>query len=142
MSDPALYVQVAALAALRSDPGVALALANAGAASGVRVYEVPPVNAIPPYIVLQQGSTVPLLAEGMDLSEVELTPTVWTLDDPPSLKNCMAIGEAVLAALLGMTQIDGYRISQIRPVRSTYSLDHDGKTARVANAVRFDLDAL
>jgi hypothetical protein len=147
VNDPAQQLQVAALSAIRADGGVAAVFARLNPDSPrVRVYEVPPVDANPPYVVLQQGTTTPLLAEGMDLAEVEFTPTVWTLggadEGPPNLSDCMDLGAAVLAALLAVDEVASWRVLDVKPTRSTYSLDHDGRTARGAIAVQFSLDGI
>lgn len=135
-----MELQTAALAALRADGGVASAFAALNAR--VRIYEVPPTNAPLPYVCLQSDSIVPLLAEGLDLAELEITPTVWTLSDPPNMADCMALGRAVLSCLLALDALPSWRVQQARSVRTLYSLDHDGRTAKAAIAVQFALDAL
>ena len=102
MSDPCAELQVALRAALKAD---AQLQALFGPGKPVKVYDVPPVNAATPYLVIGEDSFTPDMAECIDGAEVAVTVHVWSLTDPPGLgQGLWPTKRAIFVRETGMTQ--------------------------------------
>ncbi len=132
MSDPLAPLQAAIRAALKTDPGVQAAMG----AVNPKVYDIPPTNGVPPYLVIGSDTATPVAAEGFDGAQAACTIHVWSLTDPPGLAECKAIGAAVRAALAQPLAIAGYRLDFDPTVGdSRYLVDVDGRSAHGVIAV-------
>ena len=134
MSDITGALRDAASSALRADQGVAAAFGTAT----VKIYTVPPPNAVEPYLVTGLGSVQPILAEGFDLSEVDFPVHVWSRPEPPSFDEAEAIAPAVRACMLGVEVSVGGRVYAAVPVRTEYLIDpSDNRTVHAVIITRF-----
>lgn len=127
MSDPCAELQAAIRAALKGDP--MLKVLFGGDPKPVKVYDVPPVNASPPYLVIGEDSVAPDLADCIDGAEVSATVHVWSLTNPPGLTEAKKIGAAVQAVLLGLGDLPSHRVVSTEPRLARYLTDADGRTA-------------
>ncbi|MEI9964380.1 MAG: DUF3168 domain-containing protein [Caulobacteraceae bacterium] len=92
--------------ALRGDAGVALAFG----AQRVKVYDLPPVNAAEPYVVIGEDAVDPLVAEGFGGVQVLTSLHVWSRTTPPGFAECKAIAAAALDAVAAIDAVDGWRL--------------------------------
>jgi hypothetical protein len=134
MSDPTADLNAAIVGPMRADPGVRTAFAGAP----VKVHDgVAPPNAVTPYVVVGPMNVVPEIGEHVHGAETEVTATVWNLADPPGLAGAQAIGAAVQRFLLGLKSLPRFTLKYALPVRLTYMMDSDGRTAKGIVAVRY-----
>ena len=113
-------------AALKADAGVAAAFGS----NTVKVYDVPPVNAVAPYLVIGEDTAPPVAAEGYDGSAPLCTVHVWSLTSPPGLTEAKAIGTAVLTCLAGLAGLPSFRLDHNPDAGDVrYLIDADGRSA-------------
>ena len=134
MSDISGPLKTAIATALRGDAGVLAAFGM----SPVLIFDIPPVDASPPYITLGPVDLSPIQAEGFDLSEIDYPVHVWSLTSPPSLDEAAAISAAIQAVLPDVTVTTGGVVCAIEPRRVTYLIDpSDGRTVHAVLTFRF-----
>jgi hypothetical protein len=125
MSDPTALLQAAQRSTLKADAPL-IALFNPGP---VKVYDVPPVNGKPPYIVIGEDQVAPLSGEGFDGGRVFSTIHVFSLTDPPGLTEAKQIGAAIPAALSIIAGVDGFRLDfDPTAADARYKIEPDGQT--------------
>lgn len=130
MTQPSAITQTEVEAALRGDAPLKAMFPG----SKVRLYDVPPTNAKPPYLVIGEDSFEDIAGEGLDLSEVNGTVHVWSLTDPPGKLEAKRIGARVEAVLLAMAGEDR-PIRTAWPVAARYMTDRDNATCHGAITV-------
>lgn len=128
MSDPRAELQGAMVAALRADETLQ---AMFGAGNPVRVYDIPPVNAVTgDYFVIGEDDLASDQAEGLDGAEVHVTVHVWSLTRPPGLQRARQLAAAAQTPLLALAALPSHRIDYVQVAQPTHTLtDVDGRTA-------------
>lgn len=119
---------------LRTDAGVAAAFSPAP----VQIFEIVPENSVEPYLELPPGDELPILAEGFDLSEIEVAVHVWSRTDPPGFAEARAIATAIETALPGVQLAAGGRLYAVTPAGRTPLRDiNDPRVVHLIVKARF-----
>lgn len=133
MSHPITALQVALIAALRADAGLA-ALVGGG------VFDAPPRGRAPPYVTIARHDLLPRDGDLAPGHEHRLL--LQVLGDQPSRKAVLAIVERVLAvALDGALAPDGLVVTLRRHERTETSIDAKTGLARAAVTLRLFSEA-
>lgn len=104
----------------------------------VRVFDVPPRNAVAPYIVIGGDDILPIRADGFALGEADCTIHIWSLTDPPGFAEAKAIAATLSDVLLSLPSTDGCRVYASDFVRARYLIDPgDNLTAHGIVTLRF-----
>jgi len=121
MADSSAELLPALIAALRVDAGIVAAFAP----QVVKIYDAPPTMApkdMPRrYLIL--GLFQPLPVGATDAANVEVTFDIWTLDDPPSRAQAMAIGAAAMACAMTLGDLPSHGVLSALPTSIQYLID-------------------
>ncbi|WP_375458886.1 DUF3168 domain-containing protein [uncultured Enterovirga sp.] len=122
MSDPALPLQKALVAALKGD-------ADITAVVGDRIYDTPPMAAAYPYVTLGEDQILPDRGDGgYEGSDVTLTLHVWSRATGfPEAKRVAAATRAALAG--GLTLEAGTRLVDLTFEEARFLREPDGVTS-------------
>lgn len=128
MSDPALAIQKAIVAALKEAPAVA----------GGRVYDRVPDVATFPYVSVGEGESIGDDNECWDASEVTATVHVWSR--AVGFPEAKQIAATVRERLTQEFTITGFQVTVAEHVISRFLRDPDGLTSHVAMEFRYLVD--
>lgn len=128
MTHPILALQAPLVAALRADTELQALLGDA-------VFDAPPIEREPPYVVVARHDIVPRDGDAAPGHEHRLLLHVWVRE--PSRKAVLAVVERVLAVALGSV-LDGPElvVTHRRHERTETAIDAKTGGARAAVAIR------
>lgn len=128
MTHPILALQAPLVAALRADPDLQALLGDA-------VFDAPPIERAPPYVLVARHDLVPRDGDAAPGHEHRLLFHIWMRE--PSRKAVLAIVERVLAVALAAA-LDGPElvVTHRRHERTETAIDAAAGGARAAVAVR------
>ena len=134
MSDISAALQSAIATALRASPDVMAAFG----VWPIQIFDIPPINAKPPYLTIGPAAVSELPADGFDLSEMDFPVHVWSLTSPPGHAEAQGFAAAVRSVLPGVEVTAGGLVYAVTLQRTTYLTDpSDGRTAHAIIACSF-----
>ena len=149
MKDPSGPLGDAAEAAM-----IAAAQAGQLGAPAVLIYAIapqnPPQGTGKPYVILGQASLSPQLAQCIDGAIIDLVADIWSLTDPPGVREARAIASAVLDLMAPSTpggvpsppawSLPGFVIRTAMPLAVDHLTDPADQSAHSIVRVQYAVD--